>query len=40
MKRRSPEQSRESGYDWITLIIALLIASVLAVATLELWNHR
>jgi len=40
MARRSPEESREAGYDWITLVVALVIAVVLAVATLEIWNHR
>ena len=35
-----PEDSRESGYDWITLLVALLIAVALAVVTLDIWSHR
>lgn len=40
MTPRPPEDSRESGYDWITFVIGLVIAVLLAFATLELWNHR
>lgn len=40
MWRRPPEESREAGYDWITFIVALVIAVVLAFVTLEVWNHR
>lgn len=39
MTHKPPEESREAGYDWITLVLALLIAVILAVATLEVWNH-
>lgn len=34
-----PEDSRESGYDWITLLVALLVAVILAVLTLEMWGR-
>lgn len=40
MRYRPPEESRESGYDWITFVLALLIAVMLAVLTLEWWNHN
>lgn len=40
MTRRPPEDSRESGYDWITFVIGLVLAVVFAFAMLEWWNHR
>lgn len=39
MKRPGPEHSRESGYDWVALIIALVIVALLAVVTMEMWGH-
>lgn len=29
--------SAEPGWDWITLVVAVLIAVILAVLTFELW---
>jgi hypothetical protein len=37
LKKPLPHDESHHGWDWVTIILALVIAIVLAMFTLELW---